>query len=156
MGTKFINLPSKTSSEKPKHAVCDGDLTTKPTAVSGGFPRKQNDLLPDLKIVSIPISDNKKSDHRVRKESNNSIRKIIPTITKFGVRKPVILTSEFELIDGHALMEGAVQLGIKTIPCIIASDLSEAEIRALRIALNKTQELGDWDNNVLRVSDAPA
>ena len=151
MGTKFINLPSKTSSEKLKHGVCDGDLTTKPTAASGGFPTKRNDLLPDLKIVSIPISDIKKSDHRVRKESNNSIRKLKSTITKFGVRKPVILTSEFELIDGHALMEAAVQLGIKTIPCIIASDLSEAEIRALRIALNKTQELGDWDDNVLRV-----
>ncbi|MEY8099642.1 DNA modification methylase [Falsihalocynthiibacter sp. S25ZX9] len=150
MGIKFLNLPKIAPTEKPKNLLCDTEVTSEFTATSGGLQAKRNDLLPNLKIEYVRVSDIKKSDHRVRNVSKNKTRKLKSTIAKFGVRKPVLLTAEFELIDGHALIEAAVQLGIKTIPCIIASDLTEVEIRALRLALNKTQELGEWDDNALR------
>lgn len=46
---------------------------------------------------------------------------------------------------GHTRLKAAKKLGLKTVPCVIADDLTEEQIRAYRLADNKTSELATWD-----------
>ena len=56
-----------------------------------------------------------------------------------------------EIIAGHTRVMAAKKLGIDDIPCIIADDLTEAQIKAFRIADNKTAEFSEWDKELLAV-----
>ena len=42
-------------------------------------------------------------------------------------------------------------MGISEIPCIVADDLSEDQIKAFRLADNRSSELADWDFDKLKI-----
>lgn len=114
-----------------------------------GLP-KRNDLCPDLILEDIAISDLKLAKKSVRKQSEAQIRRIIRSVETFGVRDLPLVTGSFEIINGHILVEAARRLGLEKLTCIVAADLSDLEIRTLRIALNRCQERGEWDLLSLR------
>ena len=62
-----------------------------------------------------------------------------------------------EIVNGHTRWKAAKQLGLKRVPCLRGDYLTEAEIRAFRIADNKTHELSSWDDGLLRleIADLP-
>lgn len=62
----------------------------------------------------------------------------------------MVIDGNNEIIIGHGRVEAAKHLGLQTIPCVIADDLTDAQIKALRIADNKLSEKGIWDNDALK------
>ena len=67
------------------------------------------------------------------------------SIEEFGFKVPIVITSEHVIIAGHTRLKASKKLGLTEVPCIIADDLTEEQIKAFRLADNKTAELATWD-----------
>lgn len=115
---------------------------------------ERNDLQPEFKVEMVQLISLVRALHPVRKLSQRQVNRAVRSIQRFGFRIPPILGKGFEIIDGHVRVEAARRLGLKAIPCIIADDLSDVKIRALRIALNKLGERGEWDEQALKIEFA--
>lgn len=124
--------------------------TTNSSTVSAPM-HKKNDLQPELKMEMRSTKTLKRSKHHVKKTSNRQKKKCIASFERFGVCRPVLITDKGEIVDGHSTMEAAIDLGLPEIACICITHLSDEEIRGLRIALNKIQETGEWDETNLKL-----
>ncbi len=113
----------------------------------------KNDLLPELQIVLRRPSELKNSECKVRKIKSRHVERLTSSICKFGFTQPVLVQGS-EIVDGHTRVEAARQLGLTPIPCIDVSHLNDGEVRLLRIALNKIQERGEWDEPALKLEFA--
>jgi DNA modification methylase len=106
---------------------------------------------PDLRLsiehVSVPSI--RAYGRRLRKSSNAHQEKLEAPIGAFGLVLPLLVDGEGMLIDGHALFEAAKALGITEVPVVRASHLDEAQVKALRIGLNRLPELNTWDEAAL-------
>ena len=80
--------------------------------------------------------------------SKKQIDLIAKSIKEFGFKQPIVIDKNNEVIIGHARLEAAKQLGLKEVPTIDASDLTDKQVRALRLADNKLAELAQWDMNL--------
>jgi hypothetical protein len=61
----------------------------------------------------------------------------------------VLAKSDGSLIDGHLRVKAAKHLGMEEVPVVLCDDLSEADIKALRISINRMAELAEWDAELL-------
>ena len=106
-----------------------------------------------MNIVNIKIGDIKPYKNNPRKPrrlgNQNAVDAVANSIKAFGFKVPVIVDRNNEIVAGHTRMLAAKKLGIKEIPCIIADDLTEEQIKAFRLADNKTHELAEWDFDLL-------
>lgn len=71
------------------------------------------------------------------------------SIETFGFKVPLVIDSDGVIIAGHTRFKAAAELGMESVPCIIADDLTEEQIRAFRLADNKVSEIARWDFNKL-------
>lgn len=111
----------------------------------------RNDLCPELILEMVAPSDLEQSKFAVRKVTNRQRQKAMASIKKFGFVAPILATSDNEIIDGHVRLAAAQSLGLNQVPVIRIDHLSDVELRALRIAINKVQETGEWDETALRL-----
>ncbi|KLU66743.1 chromosome-partitioning protein Spo0J [Desulfosporosinus acididurans] len=102
-------------------------------------------IVRDLDISGIkPYKNNPRKNDQAVDVVANSIR-------QFGFKVPLVIDKDNEIVCGHTRYKAAIQLGLNTVPCIIADDLTDEQIRAFRLADNKTAELADWDFDLLGV-----
>ena len=78
-----------------------------------------------------------------------AVKKVAESIRQFGFKVPIVLDKHYEIVAGHTRLKAAMELGLETVPCIIADDLTESQIKAFRLADNKTAELAEWDLDLL-------
>ncbi len=71
------------------------------------------------------------------------------SIKEFGFKVPIIIDKNNIIVCGHTRYKAAKKLKISNIPCIIADDLTDEQIKAFRLADNKVSELSEWDNELL-------
>jgi ParB-like chromosome segregation protein Spo0J len=76
---------------------------------------------------------------------DEAVASVAASIKEFGFKVPIIITKEHVIVAGHTRLKASLQLGLKEVPCIIADDLTEDQIKAFRLADNKTAELASWD-----------
>ena len=79
----------------------------------------------------------------------DAVPAVAESIRKFGFRQPIVLDANRVIVTGHTRYKAAKSLGMEEVPCIIASDLTDEQIRAYRIADNKVGELSSWDEGLL-------
>lgn len=78
------------------------------------------------------------------------INKIAASIKKFGWRgNPILVDSDGVIIAGHGRRLAAIQLGLTKVPVEVASDLSEDEIKALRLSDNRVA-ISEYDSDLLQ------
>jgi DNA modification methylase len=101
-----------------------------------------------MKTVTLPLDkliayagNPRKNDH--------AVEAVASAIKRFGFRVPVLAKSDGSLIDGHLRVKAAKHLGMKEVPVVLCDDLSEADIKALRISINRMAELAEWDTELL-------
>lgn len=111
--------------------------------------RGRNDLLPELRLSEMALSDLRASPHRTRRSTPEHVARLAKSIADLGFTVP-ILVCDSEIVDGHVRVEAASQLGLEKVPAIEVGHLSPVEVRKLRLALNRTAELGEWDLDQLR------
>lgn len=81
--------------------------------------------------------------------NDDAVEAVANSIQEFGFKNPIIVDNEYVIIAGHTRYKAAKKLKLKEVPVIVADDLSEQQVKALRIADNKTSELSDWNGDLL-------
>ena len=83
--------------------------------------------------------------------NDNAVDVVAASIKEFGFKVPIIIDSENVIIAGHTRLKAAKKLGLEEVPTIKVEDLTEQQIKAFRIADNKTSEFADWDIELLNI-----
>lgn len=79
------------------------------------------------------------------RNNENAVAAVAASIKEFGFKVPIVIDKDGVIIAGHTRAKAAAMLGLQTVPCIVADDLTDEQIRAFRLADNKTGELAGWD-----------
>lgn len=104
-----------------------------------------------LKIVYRAIADLKPSPRNARTHSKQQVHKIKASLRQFGFTNPVLTGADDEIVAGHGRVLAAGELGFLEVPTISLEHLSEADLRAYRIADNRLAELAGWDDELLKI-----
>lgn len=101
-----------------------------------------------MQIVEKKIEELKEYENNPR-NNDDAVEAVAESIRQFGFKVPIVIDGNGVIIAGHTRRKAAVRLGLDTVPCIIADDLTPEQIQAFRLADNKTAELAEWDFEAL-------
>lgn len=97
-----------------------------------------------MQIQEIKLDNLREYENNPR-NNENAVEFVAESIKKFGFKVPIIIDKNNTIIAGHTRAAAARFLGLAAIPCIVADDLTPEQIKAFRLADNKTGELSTWD-----------
>jgi len=83
------------------------------------------------------------------RQNAGAVDKVAASIEAFGFKQPIVVDKENVIIVGHTRYLAAKQLGLNTVPVLVADDLSPDEAKAYRLADNRTHEESTWDKDLL-------
>lgn len=92
----------------------------------------------------IPYENNPRNNDDAAPYVANSIK-------EFGFKVPIIIDENNVIVAGHTRLKAAEMLGLESVPCIRADDLTEEQIKAFRLADNKVGEISTWDLSKLNI-----
>ena len=101
-----------------------------------------------LKIEYVDIDSIKPYKNNPRK-NDEAIKYVANSIRDFGFKVPIVIDKSNVIVAGHTRYKASQQLGLKQVPCIVADDLTEKQIKAFRLADNKVSEFAEWDDDLL-------
>lgn len=96
-----------------------------------------------MKVQNIKIEVIKPYEKNTKKHPETQIKNIAESIKQFGFIQPVVLDNNNEIIIGHGRYLASQLLGYEEIPCVFVENLSEEQVRKLRILDNKLNE-SEW------------
>lgn len=79
------------------------------------------------------------------RDNDNAVGAVAASIKEFGFKVPIIIDRDNVIVCGHTRLKAARVLGLASVPCILADDLTPDQIKAFRLADNKSAELATWD-----------
>lgn len=103
-----------------------------------------------MKLVSVSLQDLKPYENNPR-INDNAVDSVMNSIKEFGFKVPVVITKDNVIVAGHTRYKASKKLGLEKVPCIVADDLTEEQIKAFRLADNKVSELAEWDFKKLEI-----
>lgn len=83
------------------------------------------------------------------RNNDGAVDAVASSIKNFGFKVPIVVDKQNEIVNGHTRLKAAKKLGMEKVPCIIADDLSEEQVKAFRLADNKVAEIATWDFELL-------
>lgn len=83
------------------------------------------------------------------RKNDKAVKYVAESIKQFGFKVPIVIDKNNIIVAGHTRYKAAHKLGLKNVPCIVADDLTEGQIKAYRLADNKVAEQAEWDFNLL-------
>lgn len=83
--------------------------------------------------------------------NDDAVDAVVASIREFGFRQPIVVDTELVIVCGHTRYNAALKLGLEKVPVHVATDLTPEQIRAYRIADNKTAELAEWNYDLLPI-----
>lgn len=100
----------------------------------------------DIKEISISQLHEYENNPR---NNDGAVDAVAASIQEFGFKVPIVVSESkgcgYEIVAGYTRLKAAKKLGLDTVPCIVADDLTPEQIKAFRLADNKTGELAGWD-----------
>lgn len=97
-----------------------------------------------MQIIEVNVEDLIPYANNPR-HNEEAVDKVAASIREFGFKVPIIIDKDNVIVAGHTRLKASKKLGLKTVPCIMADDLTEDQIKAFRLADNKTAEFAEWD-----------
>lgn len=97
-----------------------------------------------MTIIDVKTSDLIEYENNPR-NNDAAVDAVAKSIQDFGFKVPIVIDRNNVIIAGHTRLKAAKRLALETVPCIVADDLTEEQIKAFRLADNKTAELAEWD-----------
>jgi hypothetical protein len=137
-----MNRPTKTAQTNEIRPHSE----TEPVPRSNGFAISRN-----LNCSLVRIETLKPLGRETRKHPPAQIRKLQASIKQFGFVLPIVIDAASRVIGGWALALAAKNLGMVEVATVIITDLDEANLRMLRLALNRLSEDARWDVGGLRL-----
>lgn len=101
-----------------------------------------------MQVQSMKISEVKPYPNNPR-NNDDGVEAVANSIKEFGWQQPIVVDKDNVIIVGHTRYKAAKKLGMDKVPVVVASNLSDEQVRAYRLADNKTGELTDWDMGLL-------
>lgn len=101
-----------------------------------------------MNIIDVEVEKLIPYENNPRK-NDEAVDKVALSISAFGFKVPIVIDANNVIVTGHTRLKAAKKLGLKTVPCILADDLSEEQIKAFRLADNKVGEFSEWDDEKL-------
>ena len=83
------------------------------------------------------------------RKNDDAVEGVMNSIKEFGFKVPIIIDKDGTIIAGHTRYKASLRLGLEEVPCIIADDLTEEQVKAFRLADNKVAERAEWDFDLL-------
>lgn len=83
------------------------------------------------------------------RKNDEAVKYVAESIKQFGFKVPIVIDNDGVIVAGHTRWKAAKKLGLGTVPCIVADDLTEEQIKAFRLADNKVAEKAEWDFDLL-------
>jgi DNA modification methylase len=83
------------------------------------------------------------------RKNDHAVDKMAEAIKTFGFRVPILAKSDGLVVDGHLRLKAARKVGLKELPVINADDMTDVQVKAFRISVNKMADLADWDEEML-------
>lgn len=97
-----------------------------------------------MKIIEKRLDELTEYENNPRK-NDDAVQYVANSIREFGFKVPVIIDKNNVIVAGHTRIKAAKELGMSTVPCIVADDLTDAQVKAFRLADNKVAEMAAWD-----------
>lgn len=83
--------------------------------------------------------------------NDGAVEAVAASIKEFGFKVPIVVDSNGVIVAGHTRLKAAKKLGLDSVPVIVADDLTPSQVKAFRLADNKTGELAQWDMAKLNI-----
>lgn len=100
------------------------------------------------KIVQRKIETLRPYEKKPRR-NDEAVPAVVESIKRYGFKVPIVIDADGVIVTGHTRYKAAQELGLATVPCIVADDLTPEEIKGFRLVDNKTSELAEWDIDLL-------
>ena len=97
-----------------------------------------------MDVIMKKVQDIRPYENNPRK-NDDAVKYVAESIRQFGFKVPIIIDKEGVIVAGHTRYKASLKLGLEEVPCIIADDLTPEQVKAFRLADNKTAEKADWD-----------
>lgn len=101
-----------------------------------------------MDIVLKKLSDIRPYEKNPRK-NDEAVKYVAESISQFGFKVPIVIDKDGIIVAGHTRYKAAKKLNLKEVPCIVADDLNEEQVKAFRLADNKVAEKAEWDFELL-------
>ena len=85
------------------------------------------------------------------RNNDHAVDRVAAAIREFGFRVPILAKSDKTIVDGHLRLKAAKKLGLEEVPVLLCDDMTDIQVRAFRLSVNKVSEFADWDDEMLRV-----
>lgn len=101
-----------------------------------------------MNVQQVKIEKVKPYDKNPRK-NKAAVDYVANSIKEFGFQQPIVVDKDMVVIAGHTRLKAAKKLKLKEVPVVIADNLTEEQVKAYRLADNKTAEKAEWDFDLL-------
>lgn len=103
-----------------------------------------------MQIISKNIEEIKEYENNPR-NNDNAVEYVARSIKDFGFKMPIIIDKNNVIVAGHTRYKAAKELNLTEVPCIVADDLTDEQIKAFRLVDNKSAELAEWNLELLNI-----
>ena len=103
-----------------------------------------------MQIEELELSDITPYEKNPRK-NDEAVKYVAESIKQFGFKVPIVIDKNNVIVCGHTRYKAAKKLKLKKVPCVMADDLTDEQIKAYRLADNKTGEFAEWDLDILNL-----
>ena len=101
-----------------------------------------------MKVTEISVNDLKPYAKNTKKHDKTQIANVAESIKQYGFVQPIVIDKDNVVVIGHCRLLAAKQLKMKEVPCVCVEDLTEEQVKSLRIVDNKSNE-SEWDFDIL-------
>lgn len=101
-----------------------------------------------MKIEMLPLGDIRPYEKNAKRHDETQIANVAESIRQYGFVQPIVIDCDNVIVIGHCRALAAQRLGLARVPCVRVDDLTPAQVTALRIVDNKSNESA-WDANLL-------
>ena len=97
-----------------------------------------------MEVLQVPIREITQYENNPR-NNDSAVDAVAASIRQFGWQQPIVVDKDGVIIAGHTRYKAAKKLKLKEVPVVVADKLTEEQIKAYRLADNKSGELAEWD-----------
>ena len=101
-----------------------------------------------MEVRNILVKDLIPYDRNTKKHDKTQVNNVAESIKQYGFVQPIVIDKDNVVVIGHCRLLAAKQLKLKEVPCVCVDDLTEEQVKALRIVDNKSNE-SEWDFDIL-------
>lgn len=101
-----------------------------------------------MEIVNKRLNEIEPYEKNPRK-NDDAVQYVAESIRQFGFKVPIVIDRDGIIVAGHTRYKAAKLLKMDEVPCIVADDLTDEQVKAFRLADNKVGEFAEWNEDLL-------